>query len=165
VGAIGGLAGGAFWPVGAEYPVTTGENVMIQAIRSAGLITASMACVVCMVALAAAEEPEAGSSPVVRAIVCPEVVDREPVGAADSFAVDVGRLYCFTEMQGSEGTTVTHAWIHEGKTRARVELLVRSDRWRTWSSKQILPGWTGNWQVKILDADGIVLQTLEFVLE
>lgn len=141
---------------------------MIQGIRRAGLITASLAglaSLVCVAGVAAEEEAEAGPSPVVRAVVCPEVVDREPVGAAESFAADVGRLYCFTEIQDSDGTTVTHAWIHEGKTRARVELLVRSDRWRTWSSKQVLPGWTGSWQVKILDADGIVLQTLEFVLE
>ena len=144
---------------------------MIHAMRRFGLVAASVAGLAGLaglagtVAIAAAEEPEAGPSPVVRAVICTGVTEREPVAVADSFAADVGRLYCFTEIQGIENSVVTHAWIHDGKTRARVELPVRSARWRTWSSKQILPGWTGSWQVKILDADGIVLQTLDFVLE
>ena len=138
---------------------------MIHAMRRVGLVTASLVGLACTVAIATAEEPEVGPSPIVRAVICPEVTEREPVAVADSFSADVGRLYCFTEIRGSESTVVTHALIHEGKTRARVELPVRSARWRTWSSKDILPGWTGSWQVKILDAEGIVLQTLEFVLE
>jgi len=138
---------------------------MIHGMRSIWLVTASLVGLACTVVVATAEETEVGPSPVVRAVICPEVSEREPVAAADSFNVDVGSLYCFTEIQGSEGTVVTHAWIHEGKTRARVELPVRSARWRTWSSKDIHPDWTGSWQVKILDADGIVLKTLDFVLE
>ena len=114
---------------------------------------------------ALAQDEEAAESPVARAVVCTEVVDREPVGAADSFDAGVGQLYCFTEIRGLEGTTITHAWIHEGTTRARVDLPIRSNRWRTWSTKTIAPGWTGQWQVKVLDADGIVLSTQEFVVE
>ena len=112
-----------------------------------------------------AQEAESPESPVARAVVCADVVDREPEGAADSFSGDVGRLFCFTEIRGLDGTTITHAWIHEGKTRARVDLPVRSSRWRTWSTKKISPDWTGQWQVKILDADGIVLSTQDFVVE
>ena len=109
---------------------------------------------------------EADSTPhVARAAVCIEVIDRAPVGGGERFDVSAGRLYCFTEIIGLEGTTVTHAWIHEGTTRARVELPVRSSRWRTWSSKSLVAGWTGEWEVKILDSDGIVLKTLEFVVE
>jgi hypothetical protein len=153
------------WHAACVHPVNTGEDFMFHGIRRIGLVTASLVGLACTVGTATAEEPEAGPSPVVRAVICPEVAEREPVAAADSFGVDVGRLYCFTEIQGSESTVVTHAWIHEGKTRARVELPVRSARWRTWSSKDIHPEWTGHWQVKILDADGVVLQTLDFVLE
>jgi hypothetical protein len=110
-------------------------------------------------------ETPAKASIVARAEVCTSIEDREPAGVSNRFDADVDQLYCFTEIRGAEGAVVTHAWIHEGTTRARVELPVRSPRWRTWSSKQILPGWTGDWQVKILDADGVVLETLEFVVE
>lgn len=113
-----------------------------------------------------APEPAAEASDSVgRAAVCTGVVDREPVGEATSFSSDAGQLYCFTEIRGLKGTTITHAWIHDGTTRARVQLPVRSDQWRTWSTKTVLPGWTGAWQVKILDADGIVLKTLDFKVE
>lgn len=113
-------------------------------------------------------EPEAApvrDTSVARAVICTDVVEREPVGEGRSFVVSAGRLFCFTELHGLEGTTVTHAWIHDGVTRARVELPVRSNRWRTWSTKTLLEGWTGEWQVKVLDSEGIVLHSLDFVVE
>ena len=61
--------------------------------------------------------------------------------------------------------TVTHVWYHEGKTMARVDLNIGSADWRTWSSKRILPSWTGSWEVKVLDADGMVLASAGFVVE
>ena len=127
------------------------------------LICLAIAGVPATLAQGEGEAPE--ESPVARAVVCTDVIDREPQGAADSFGSGVERLFCFTEIRGLEGTTITHAWIHEGKTRAKVDLPVRSNRWRTWSTKKISPGWTGQWQVKILDADGIVLSTQDFVVE
>jgi hypothetical protein len=128
-----------------------------------GLFLAGLVIACAPVALA--QDAEEAESPVARAVVCTDVVEREPVGEAASFDAEVGRLFCFTEIRGMEGTTITHAWIHEGKTRARVDLPVRSNRWRTWSTKTIAPGWTGQWQVKVLDADGIVLSSQEFVVE
>lgn len=128
-----------------------------------GLFLAGLVIACAPVALA--QDAEEAESPVARAVVCTDVVEREPVGEAASFDAEVGRLVCFTEIRGMEGTTITHAWIHDGKTRARVDLPVRSNRWRTWSTKTIAPGWTGQWQVKVLDADGIVLSSQEFVVE
>lgn len=102
---------------------------------------------------------------VAEAAICTSVEEREPVGAASSFPAGTERLYCFTDLRGAEGQTVVHAWIHEGTTRARVELTARADRWRTWSSKQILPEWTGAWEVKVLTAAGAVLHTETFTVE
>lgn len=149
---------------------------MMHPLRPSGWLLAGLLGLVVLVAPPAPaqeENPEPATPPteapaaatVARAQVCTDVVDREPVNPSTSFGADVGQLYCFTEIRGAEGTTITHAWIHEGTTRARVDLPVRSPRWRTWSSKQILPAWTGNWQVKVLDADGVVLDTLDFVVE
>lgn len=115
-----------------------------------------------------AEAPSEGEQPsgvaVDEAAVCLEVVDREPVGTAERFAADVGTLACFTRITGGGGQVVVHAWIHEGTTRARVELEVGSDSWRTWSTKQILPSWTGSWEVKIMTPDGQVLKTVPFTV-
>jgi hypothetical protein len=47
---------------------------------------------------------------------------------------------------------------------ARVRLPVRSPAWRTWSTRQISPEWTGEWSVRIEDAEGRVLDTLRFTI-
>jgi DUF2914 family protein len=90
---------------------------------------------------------------------------REVIGSAEVFAGDVGKIYCLTRVQGLEyPTTVTHAWYHDGQPKARVELRIGSSDWRTWSSKTILPAWTGNWEVKVLDDSGKVLATSGFAV-
>ena len=96
-------------------------------------------------------------------------LDRENrvlTGQADSFGSDTEQIYCLTRIQGLEGpTTVTHAWYFDGQAKARVELKVGSADWRTWSSKKILPAWSGAWEVKVLDATGKVLATFGFTVK
>jgi hypothetical protein len=85
---------------------------------------------------------------------------------ATVFPADVERVCCFTQILGApKPTTITHVWYHEGKTMAKVNLPVRAATWRTYSSKKIWPTWTGTWEVKILDENGAVLATAEFVIE
>ena len=88
---------------------------------------------------------------------------RSPLGAADSFPADCGNLFCFTRVRGAADTSsVTHVWYRGGEVMARVVLPVRSADWRTWSSKMILPTWTGDWEVKVLDPMGVVLASEAF---
>ena len=88
---------------------------------------------------------------------------RSVTGAANTFAADAGRVYCLTRVHGMRPpASVTHAWYYEGKTMARVDLTIGSENWRTWSYKSYLPGWTGNWEVKVLDEDGMVLGSAGF---
>lgn len=115
---------------------------------------------------APAETEETPAGPrVAEAAVCTAIEERAPVGAGTTFPAGTERLFCFSDLRDASGLTVVHTWIHEGTTRARVELEVGGDRWRTWSSKQLLPEWTGSWQVKIMTADGAVLETLDFTVE
>ena len=93
-------------------------------------------------------------------------VERTVIGAGTHFAAADGKVFCFTHIEGMDGErTVTHAWYHEGRTMAKVELPVRSPDWRTWSSKKVLPGWRGHWEVKVLDESGKVLAAGGFELE
>lgn len=88
---------------------------------------------------------------------------RTPIGSATLFPAKLDRLYCFTRLTGShDPTTITHVWFHEGRTRAHVSLNVKSPDWRTWSSKALLPAWTGSWEVRVLDEHGIILKTTAF---
>ena len=92
---------------------------------------------------------------VTEALVATGVQDREPVGADTTFTADVGTVYFYTVFEGDFGETqVEHVWTHEGEEIARVPLTVQGPRWRTWSSKEILPEWTGSWTVTVVDAQG-----------
>lgn len=97
------------------------------------------------------------------AVVTTAISNREPVDTVTQYPAQAGKLYCFTRIEGAAGdTSVTHVWMHGGKEMARVELPVRSARWRTYSSKRILPQWEGNWQVKVVDAAGNELTAVPF---
>jgi hypothetical protein len=109
--------------------------------------------------------PKAASSVTVEAQLCTDVQERMPVGAAESFSADVGKVCLWCKVMGATDTTfIKHVWSHQGKEMATVELPVRSSSWRTWSCKTILPEWTGEWEVKALGAKGEVLKALTFTI-
>ncbi len=92
-----------------------------------------------------------------------KVEQRQPVDVMTEVPADIGRLYCFTRLVGADSETrVVHVWSWEGREMARVELPVRSSNWRTWSSKRILPEWSGAWTISILDAEGNLLKEIAF---
>lgn len=99
-------------------------------------------------------------------VIATGVESLTPEGAAESFPASVGKLYAFTHVNGAEGeTTIKHLWFHGDNLMAEVELPVRSPSWRTYSSKTILPDWTGPWRVDVTAEDGTVIQSLSFTLE
>lgn len=98
-----------------------------------------------------------------RAVICEQVVDREPVDVSSSFSATVGKLYFFTRIVGAEGNTqVTHVWYYGDTERARVTLSVRASNWRTYSSKRLQAHEIGAWRAEILDAEGNTLATARF---
>lgn len=111
----------------------------------------------------AAEPQEAAQLKVSVAAICKDVVDREPVDSGTSFPVSMGKLYCFTKITGAQSPTeITHVWYFDGTERARVDLMVKSASWRTYSSKTIQSHEMGAWWVDVLDSAGTLLKRLEF---
>ncbi len=109
---------------------------------------------------------EAPGLQVDRAVAARGVESREPVGEASSFPADVGRVYLFSRIVGAQQErAVYHVWRHGSIERAKVRLPVRSGSWRTWSSKQIMRGWTGPWTVEVQNELGKVLTSVSFVIE
>lgn len=93
------------------------------------------------------------------------IEDREPVNVDTTFAADIGTVYCFTQITGVTDTTqVAHVWYYKDQEMARISLEVKSDDWRTWSSKRIQQSWTGRWRVMIEGPQGNVLATKTFVI-
>jgi hypothetical protein len=105
----------------------------------------------------------AGPALTAEAEICTGIDERMPTGTAESFPADVGKVYLWCKIQGAtDSTMVRHVWYRNGEEMATVELPVKSPAWRTWSSKNLLPEWTGAWEVKILDADGNELASVPF---
>jgi len=91
-----------------------------------------------------------------------EIVNKEPLTELKEISVDVTRIYYFTEISGLNGRTITHRWEYNGQVMAEVSFQVNADRWRTWSSKNMLSSWAGKWQVSVLDEGGNVIDLSEF---
>lgn len=96
-----------------------------------------------------------------RAVVCLDVVDREPRSISTSFDESVGEVYCWTNVRNGKGRYINHTYYHEGRRISNIQLdyIRNNSRWRTWSRKKVSPG---NWNVKITDDAGILLEELSF---
>jgi len=91
-----------------------------------------------------------------------EIVNKEPLTELKNISADVLRVYFFTEITGLNGRVITHRWEYNGKIMAEVNFQVSANRWRTWSSKNMLPSWLGKWQVSVLDEGGNIIDQSEF---
>lgn len=110
----------------------------------------------------AAESTSAGE--VARFMVTTGIDNREPVDDIDSLPAAEQSVYFFTELHGMKGQTVTHRWEHDGEVKAEVNFNVGGPRWRVWSSKKLIPEWTGEWQISVVDANGNVLAKDSFTV-
>ena len=98
-----------------------------------------------------------------RASLATSIIDREPQGAANTFPRDIEKIYFFTHLQGAlDSTVIYHRWYYKNNLMAEVELPIKSNSWRTYSSKRIIYEWIGNWFVEAVDAEGNILKTLTF---
>ena len=107
----------------------------------------------------------AGSLEVQDVSIGTNVSDRMPAGVSSNFDSSVGKLYAFSRIVGADGDTrVYHKWYHGDILVADVPLRVRSGNWRTWSTKNVHPHWTGDWRVVVVSEDGSILGTVKFAV-
>lgn len=131
------------------------------------VLVLAIAVIICIPIVGHTQDMDtAGSVITVEAELATGIQDREPVGVASTFPADVDTVYLWTRVMGAKDTTfIKCVWTYGDEEMASVELPVRSPSWRTWSSKAIMPQWTGKWDVKVLDADGNVLKGMTFTIE
>ena len=128
---------------------------------SSGVCMAIIA--LCLLIPFSSHAQQAGALSVESASICTGVANREAVDVGTSFAVSVGRLFCFSKITDiPEPTEIIHVWYYGDTERARVSLGVNPPAWRTHSSKIIQAHEIGSWRVEILDASGNLLETLKF---
>jgi len=93
-----------------------------------------------------------------------QIKNHEPTDELKKLNNDVQKVYFFTDLRDLKGQTVTHRWEYNGKVMAEVHFKVRGPRWRVWSSKNLEPGWTGDWKVSVVNGAGQVISedTLDY---
>lgn len=100
-----------------------------------------------------------------RIAIARDVVELEPVEPGTTFSNETQKLFCFTHITGAESeTTITHHWVYNDTLSWDVKLPVGSKSWRTYSSKNFVKEWTGEWNVLILDEAGNELKRIKFEL-
>lgn len=102
-------------------------------------------------------EAAPGNGSVQRALFTSNIEAREPVDELQEVEVTQERVYFFSELIGLEGQEVWHRWIYQGEVMAEVVFQVGGARWRVHSSKNLIPDWTGEWKVEVVDGSGRVL--------
>jgi hypothetical protein len=114
----------------------------------------------------APNEKAASALTVGKAVICTDIMERNPVGEGTLFPASVEKLYCHSLILGAEEeTTIHHVWYWENQQMADIALDIRSPRFRTNSSKRILSEWKGTWRVELIGPDGEILDTVAFNVE
>ncbi|RJP78581.1 MAG: DUF2914 domain-containing protein [Desulfobacteraceae bacterium] len=110
--------------------------------------------------------PAAGTADkltVVRAQICEEMNNLQPVNPTAVFSVAKDKAFCFAEIDGiGSSTQIFHNWIRRDNHVAGIKLVVKPPRWSTVSSISLRETDKGPWRVEIADMDGNVLKTLRF---
>jgi hypothetical protein len=100
---------------------------------------------------------------VTRAIFTIGIDNREPVLDLDSIdSSTYTTISFFTELKDLSGHNITHQWRHDDKIMFEKTFEVKGPRWRVWTSKTLIPSWTGQWTVKVLDDDRSELASRSF---
>jgi len=98
-----------------------------------------------------------------RALFTIGVDNREPVIMVDSIDSSAYKsISFFTELNDLSGHNVTHQWTFNDKVMFEKTFEVNGSRWRVWTSKTLIPSWTGTWTVNVLDDDRSVLASNSF---
>jgi len=162
----------------ASYFVSTGRitrniimTLLVSAITSSSGFTETMQgttseprATITTPAIAESVTSQAGR--VARAIFTTAIIDREPVDTLEILSTDINRVFFFTDLRGLDGQIVTHRWEFDGQIMAEITFRVGSGaRWRVYSSKNLLPEWTGTWTVAVNNASGETLHdsTFEYI--
>lgn len=104
----------------------------------------------------------AQSSIIADALICEDVIEREPVNARDTFLVGA-KAYCWMKLNNANvGSVVTVKWFVEDKEVHTYDLTVKYPNMRTYAFKTVRQA--GKWRAEIRDVSGEVLKKFDFTV-
>ncbi|MBQ4838930.1 DUF2914 domain-containing protein [Pseudoalteromonas luteoviolacea] len=105
------------------------------------------------------------TSHISRAVLTSGIENREPINVLKHLVEPnkfQEKLFFFTEIKGLQGQVVQHLWFHQDQLMADISLPVSTPRYRTYSSKNIMPSQTGEWRVEVITESGQLLAQKSF---
>lgn len=107
---------------------------------------------------AVSEEPT-----LIKAVMCESLQKFTPINVAVVFAIELGRIYSYTEFDPvPKQTIIYHKWYHKGSLISVKKLTINPPRWSSFSSMQLRDADKGAWHVDIIDMNNKLIQTLRF---
>ena len=99
--------------------------------------------------------------------ICKKIYKRTPVGSDIVFTNSVDSLYCYTRIQNTGSKKeVKHIWYFENQIMTQVRYNVKkSNIYRSWTKKTILPHQIGRWRVDVHDNYGTIIGSKEFQIK
>ena len=99
--------------------------------------------------------------------ICKSIYKRTPVGSDLIFTSNVDSLYCYTRIQNpGQKREVKHIWYFKDQMMTQVRYNVRkSNIYRSWTKKTILPNQIGEWRVDIQDNNGTIIGSKSFKIK
>jgi hypothetical protein len=96
--------------------------------------------------------------------ICKNVVNRLPQGTDVFFNTNVDSLFCYTRIQNQgKKQEVKHVWYYEDQLMTQIRYNIKkSNIYRSWTRKTILPHQIGQWRVDIEDSAGKIIGSKEF---
>jgi hypothetical protein len=96
--------------------------------------------------------------------ICKNVVKRTPEGTDVFFKKDVDSLFCYTRIQNQgKKQEVKHIWYYEGEQMTQIRYNIKkSNIYRSWTRKTILPHQIGKWRVDVQASSGKIIGSKEF---
>jgi hypothetical protein len=110
---------------------------------------------------------EVESLEITELMVTSKVVKGKPVDSIQRLSSNSDKnLYCFSSLVAPESFqgNIKHIWYRGDEKMAEYTLPAKGPKWRTYSKKRILKGWSGEWRVEVVDESGKLLKTVKFMM-
>jgi Protein of unknown function (DUF2914) len=98
-----------------------------------------------------------------QALMCEDVFNNAPRNPTVIFSASREKAICYTSFDPVPvKTNIFHNWFHRDVPSAKIQLILNSPRWSTYSSIQLRKTDIGPWRVEITDENGNILDVLRF---
>jgi len=92
-----------------------------------------------------------------------EIKNKTPVDVLDDVIPKyIRKIYFYTEISNANGQTIYHRWRTDKEILSTVKLEIKSNHFRTWSSKKLSSAWQGPWFLEVLNSDKKVIYRKPF---